>query len=176
MDPLEYLHVRFHYNGEFLRGDRTLTYDSGTVASSFIKRGKLSLLELVGHLKDHLPTYNEGQLLYWLYPGQQLFDGLKTLVDDEGCKGISDYITDDGVAEIFVEPIMGVSDDTDGSNYENETIACIEDVPSKEMGWAVNQGSGNQKSNKKGKDSVGSSCSFAAPDCGKKGKKQLARH
>ena len=55
MDPLEYLHVRFHYNGEFLRGYRTLTYASGTLASSFIERDKLSFFELIGHLKDHLP-------------------------------------------------------------------------------------------------------------------------
>jgi alpha-galactosidase len=95
MDPLEYIHIRFHYNREYLRRDRTLTYAGGTVASSFIKRDKLSSLELTGHLKNHLPTYNEGQLLYWLYPGRQLFDGLKTLVDDEGCKVISEYITDD---------------------------------------------------------------------------------
>ncbi|KAM0876456.1 hypothetical protein ACQ4PT_036150 [Festuca glaucescens] len=163
MDPLEYLHVKFHYNGEFLRGDKTLTYAAGTVASSFIKRDKLSSLELTAHLKNHLPTYNEGQLLYWLYPGRQLFDGLKTLVDDEGCKEISDYITDDGVAKIFVEPVMGVSEDTDGSNYEDETIACTKDARRKEVGVIV-----NDKRNKKGKNIIEISYSFAAPGCSKK--------
>jgi hypothetical protein len=163
MDPLEYLHVRFHYNGEFLRGDKTLTYAGGTVASSFIKRDSLSSLELTAHLKNHLPTYNEGQLLYWQYPERQLFDGLKTLVDDEGCKEISDYITDDGVAEIFVEPVMSVSEDTDGNKYKDETIVCTKDARTKEVSVIV-----NENANKKGKNVIESSCSFPAPGCSKK--------
>jgi hypothetical protein len=90
MDNSEFLHVTYHYNGEFSTGTRSLTYVGGAIASSFIKRDKMSFLELIGHLKNHLPTYNEAQYLYWLYPGKQLFDGLKTIIDDEGCKYISD--------------------------------------------------------------------------------------
>jgi alpha-galactosidase len=111
MDPLKFLHIIYHYNGEFLTADRSLTYVGGTVASSFIERSKLSYLELIDHLKNHLPTYNEGQYLYWLYPGRQMFDGLKTIIDDDGCQGISNIIIDGSVAEIFVEPMMHVAEE-----------------------------------------------------------------
>ena len=70
MDPLKFLHVRYHYSGEFFTEDKSVTYVGGTVASSFIERNKFSYLELICHLKTHVPTYNEGQLLYWLYPGK----------------------------------------------------------------------------------------------------------
>jgi alpha-galactosidase len=87
----------------------------------------MSFLELIGHLKNHLPTYNEAQYLYWLYPGKQLLDGLKTIIDDEGCKCISDIIIAGEVAQIFVEPMTRLTEDTDGSNYEDEIIAITED-------------------------------------------------
>ena len=106
MDNSEFLHVRYHYNGEFVSGTNCLTYVGGTVASSFIKRDKMSYLGLIGHLKSHLPTYNEAQHLYCLYPGRQLYDGLKIIFNDEGCKGILDIITAGEAAEIFVEPVM----------------------------------------------------------------------
>jgi alpha-galactosidase len=131
MDNSEFLQVRYHYNGEFLSATRSLTYVGGTVASSFIKRDKMSYLELIGHLKSHLPTYNEAQYLHWLNPGRQLFDGLKTIIDDEGCKGISNIVTAGEVAEIFVEPVMCVTEDTDGSNYEDEIVVTNEDGQSK---------------------------------------------
>jgi hypothetical protein len=56
MDNSEFLHVRYHYNGEFFSAARSLTYVGSTVASSFIKRDKMSYLELIGRLKSHLPT------------------------------------------------------------------------------------------------------------------------
>ena len=89
-----------------------------------------------------------------MYPGRQLYDGLKIIFNDEGCKGILDIITAGEAAEIFVEPVMCVIEDTDGSNYEDEIVSSNEDA--------------SQRPNKKGKEIIGSSCSGGAPSCKKK--------
>lgn len=41
------LPVKFHYNGEFIKDC------GGSEAMSYIERDKVSLPEVVGHLKDH---------------------------------------------------------------------------------------------------------------------------
>jgi alpha-galactosidase len=53
MDGCDFLPVRFHFNGEFLRNSNGLFYVGGTQAMSYIDRDKLSLPEVVGHLHDH---------------------------------------------------------------------------------------------------------------------------
>ena len=40
---------------------------------------------------------------YFLVPGKELVDGLLFLSDDVGCMKMSDYITEGGVGEIYVE-------------------------------------------------------------------------
>jgi len=42
---------------------------------SYIDRDKVSLPEVVGHLRDHL-NVSEGVLLHWLFPGMELHNGL----------------------------------------------------------------------------------------------------
>ncbi|KAF8667739.1 hypothetical protein HU200_052649 [Digitaria exilis] len=69
---------------------------------SYIVRDKISLPELVAHLRDHC-VVTEGRLLHWLFPGKELDNGLRALVDDKVCMYMSECITDGGVAEIFVE-------------------------------------------------------------------------
>ena len=51
---------------------------------SYIDRDKVSLPEVMGHLKDHC-TIEEGALLHWLFPGRQLCNGLRVLMDDQTC-------------------------------------------------------------------------------------------
>jgi alpha-galactosidase len=51
---------------------------------SFINRDKISLPEVMGHLKDH---YNatDPVILHWLFPGKDLHNRLRALVDDQAC-------------------------------------------------------------------------------------------
>lgn len=73
---------------------------------SYIDRDKVSLPELVGHLRDHYEVM-DGTLLHWLVPGGELDDGLRALVDDKVCSFMSDCICEGGVAEIYAEePIL----------------------------------------------------------------------
>lgn len=53
MDPLDLIHVMFHYNGEFVKNGNHMMYLGGSEAMSDIDRDKLSLPELLGHLRDH---------------------------------------------------------------------------------------------------------------------------
>ena len=69
---------------------------------SYIDRDKVSLPEIVGHLRDHYSVY-EGGLLHWLFPEKELEDGLRVLFDDDACLKMSQCIVEMGVAEIFVE-------------------------------------------------------------------------
>ena len=62
MDGCDLLPVRFHFNGEFVRKSDRLFYDRGTEAMSFIDRDKMSLPEVVGHLRDHLKAL----VWFWL--------------------------------------------------------------------------------------------------------------
>jgi len=62
MDVCDFLPVRFHFNGKFLRNSNGLFYVGGTQAMSYIDRDKLSLPEVVGHLRDHLKAL----VWFWL--------------------------------------------------------------------------------------------------------------
>lgn len=106
MDPLGTLPVRFHVKGEFIRQGNHLYYCGGVVEMSFIDKDKVSLPEIVGHLKDHCHVV-DGILLHWLFPGKELHNGLRALVDDRSCIEMSDSIGDGEVAEIYVEYPIG---------------------------------------------------------------------
>ncbi|KAG2642547.1 hypothetical protein PVAP13_2KG196736, partial [Panicum virgatum] len=54
MDPLDTLAVRFHLGGEFLNDGKKLHYCGGKEAMSDIDRDKISLPELVGHLRKNI--------------------------------------------------------------------------------------------------------------------------
>ena len=73
MDMLGILPVRFHFNGEFINVGADLYYCGGNDAMSHIDRDKISLPELVGHLKDHCVVL-DGALLHWLVPGKALLE------------------------------------------------------------------------------------------------------
>jgi len=102
MDVLSTLVVRFHFNGQFVKIGNRLDYFGGLEAMSYIERDKVSLPEVVGHLKDHC-TISEGALLHWLFPGKELDSGLRVLLDDNACIQMSDAIEEGVVADIYVE-------------------------------------------------------------------------
>ena len=85
---------------------------------SFIERDKISLPEVIGHLKDH---YNalDPVLLHWFFPGKDLLNGLKVLVDDKACLDMSKCVTDVGVADVFVELIEVKFDDMESEEEED---------------------------------------------------------
>ena len=85
-----------------------------------------------GFLGDHI-TFKESRKKYYLVPGKELVDGLLFLSDDVGCMKMSDYTTDGGVAEVYVE-YLGEQDD--GSASE-DNISNFED----EMGNAADEDS-----------------------------------
>jgi len=85
---------------------------------SFIERDKISLPKVIGHLKDH---YNASDhvLLHWLFPGKDLLNGLRVLVDDKACLDMSKCVTDVGVADVFVELIEVKFDDMESEEEED---------------------------------------------------------
>jgi alpha-galactosidase len=109
MDP-EFLPVRFHFAGQFFNDGKKLHYLGGKEQVSFVEHDKISLPEVIGHLRDH---YNaiDPFLLHWLYPGSDLLSGLRVLVDDHACLEMSQSILDGGAADIFVEHIVVNGDD-----------------------------------------------------------------
>lgn len=136
MDPLDHLAVRFHFNGEFINDGKELHYVGGTTAMSYIERDKVSIPEIVGHFKDHC-TEVEGKLFHWLFPGEELKDGLAALLEDSMCQKMSDSIVECGVAEIYVEPppvdLDSSSGDSDpGSDFEKEMGSEHEDTEGEE--------------------------------------------
>jgi hypothetical protein len=102
MNPSECLNVRFHFGGEFVRIGPELHYVGGDDAMSEIERASLSMLELKVHLSEHM-NVKESMKYHFLLPGKELVKGLFFLTDEVGCKKMSDYTTDGGVAEVFVE-------------------------------------------------------------------------
>jgi len=125
MDGCDLLPVQFHFNGEFVRKRDRLFYDRGTEAMSFIDRDKMSLPEVVGHLRDHC-NVKEGTMLHWLFPGTNMSTGLRALVDDKVCQYMSDNTTEDGVADVFVEN-HELDAIAEASEYEGEMEAGSED-------------------------------------------------
>ncbi|KAJ1266508.1 hypothetical protein BS78_08G156500 [Paspalum vaginatum] len=102
MDPLDTLIVQFHLKGEFFNDRKKLQYLGGQEAMSYLERDKVSLPEVMGHLRDHC-SVPDGTLLHWLFPGKELENGLRALVDDKVCLYMSKCIGEGGVADIYVE-------------------------------------------------------------------------
>ena len=144
MDILDTLPVRFHFGGDFVNDGNKKKYVGGREAMSYVDRDKLSLPEVVGHLRDHL-NVSKRVLLHWLFPKKGQHDGLHVLLDDKACQFMSDSIVEGGVAEIFVEdaPVeKGYGEESDGdrnvSEFEDELVDmqakmseddCVEVIP-----------------------------------------------
>ena len=102
MNPSEILNVRFHFGGQFIRIGPSLDYVGGDSGMSEIERDKLSLQEVKGFVGDYMAV-KESMKYYFLLPGSNLSNGLLFLHEDVGCMKMSEYITDGGVADIYVE-------------------------------------------------------------------------
>jgi alpha-galactosidase len=81
-----------------------MQYCGGHKALSYIDRDKISLSEIVGHLRDHFAVA-EGTLLHWLFHEKELENGIRVLNDDKACQDMSNCIMEGGVADIFVEDV-----------------------------------------------------------------------
>jgi hypothetical protein len=113
--------VRFHLGGEFIYHDKQVSYVGGDEAMSYIDRDKISLPELIGHLKDHSNVGDKDQVyLHWLFPGQELNNGLILLSDDKACCEMSNSIAEGGVADVYVEIISHDEESTEDSDFEDE--------------------------------------------------------
>jgi hypothetical protein len=90
---------------------------------SEIERDKLSLPEVKGHLKDHMP-WKDSMKLYFLLPGKELADGLVFLHTDSNCMQIANHTDVGGFAEVYVE-YHGEEDSVDSSScsdFEDEML------------------------------------------------------
>lgn len=137
MDPSEKLNVRFHFGGEFVRIGPELDYVGGDEEISEIERDKLSLPEITGHLGDQI-TYKDSMKLYFLVPGKEFSNGLMFLFDDVGCMKMSEYTTDGGVADVYVEYFGEQNEESErsGSDFEDE-IQNAEEGDSEEAPDAI---------------------------------------
>ncbi|TVU45368.1 hypothetical protein EJB05_04855, partial [Eragrostis curvula] len=121
MDNLDMLPVKFYLGGEFVHQRDIVDYVGGDEAMSHVERDKVSLPEIVGHLKDHMTITDKDTIhLHWLFPGKELNNGLRPLSDDKVCIYMSECITEDGVADIYAEVIHVSSKEEEESDYENE--------------------------------------------------------
>ncbi|KAJ1254186.1 hypothetical protein BS78_K107800 [Paspalum vaginatum] len=128
MDPLDTLIVRFHLKREFFNDGKKLQYLGGQEAMSYLERDKVSLPEVMGHLRDHC-SVPDGTLLHWLFLGKELENGLRALVDDKVCLYMSECTGEGGVADIYVEECASnaISAEEDnqmpsGSDFEDELV------------------------------------------------------
>ncbi|PVH37572.1 hypothetical protein PAHAL_5G033900 [Panicum hallii] len=93
MDVIGTLAMRFHFGGDFVCDGSKKSYLGGREAMPYIDRDKVSLPEVVGHLRDH-----------W-----NVFEG--------------DCIVEGGVADIFVEDVpveKGSGDESDGERNKSK--------------------------------------------------------
>lgn len=134
MDPLEYLPVRFHFGGDFINNGRETFYIGGSEEMSYIERDKVSLPEIVGHLKDHCEVI-PGMLLQWLFPGKELADGLRVLIDDEVCNYMSNCVGEGGVADIYVETVMAQGSSESGSKEDSDFEDELQDISPADDEW-----------------------------------------
>lgn len=116
---MDILTVRFYFGGEFILGPRKLQYVRGRSAMSSIELDKISLPEIMGHLKDHICT-STVMHLHWLCPGKELAEGLMLLVDDASCLMMAVETGEGEVADIYVEEIY-IEQGTDDEG-ENEPM------------------------------------------------------
>ncbi|CAN6209239.1 unnamed protein product [Urochloa humidicola] len=134
MDVFGTLPVRFYYNGEFIHDGKKLHYCGGSEAMSYIDRDKMSLPEIVGHLKDHCVVV-DGTLLHWLLPGKDLTTGLRAIVDDNTCLEMANRTEEGCVADIYVEApaVQGMSDDEGAASEDDDEDIDYEDEFGAEM-------------------------------------------
>jgi hypothetical protein len=99
---------------------------------SEIERDKLSLPEVKGHLKDHMP-WKDSTKLYFLLPGKELADGLVFLHTDSNCMQMADRTDVGGFAEVYVEyhGEEDIKDSSSCSDFEDEMLdwTVAEDQP-----------------------------------------------
>ncbi|EEE58950.1 hypothetical protein OsJ_10628 [Oryza sativa Japonica Group] len=126
MDVLNFLVVRFHYNGEFIYDGRQKHYCGGSEAISHIDRDKVSLPEVKGHLKDHCAV-EKPMLLHWLFPMKELKDGLRVLLDDKVCQLMSDCTSEAEVADIYVDTQVAQEDNSDAEDVGSDNDSDFED-------------------------------------------------
>ncbi|CAO2183282.1 unnamed protein product [Urochloa humidicola] len=127
MDLSSMLTVRFHFNGRFTNHGTTVHYVGGREEMSDIDRDKVSLPEIMGHLRDHC-TVEDGALLHWLFPGKGLGDGLRVLTDDTACLQMSEATVEGGVADIYVEAPITVDESYADTHDEINQALDFEDV------------------------------------------------
>ncbi|KAJ1266514.1 hypothetical protein BS78_08G157000 [Paspalum vaginatum] len=139
MDPLDTLIVRFHFNGEFFNDGKKLHYLGGQIAMSYLERDKVSLPEVLGHLRDHRDV-PDSILLHWLFLGKELDNGLRVLVDDRVCQLMSGCIVEGGIADIYVEEASSnvefAYEDAEMKNvsdFEDELVDMNQTSESKEV-------------------------------------------
>ena len=121
MDPRDFIPVRFHFGGWFNFDVNLLNHVNGRVELSHVERDKVSLLELRRFLLAHVALTDEDNVdFYWLFPRDDLSNGLRRLSDDKTCFYMFDCITDGVVDEIYVEIYMYDGRDQGGVQFINE--------------------------------------------------------
>src|SRR5438132_1524654 len=116
MDPTDYISIRFHFNGEFIKKGRSLHYVGGREEMSYVETEKLCMDELWRHLEVHY-AFVEGQQMHWIFPGKEMAEGFMMLCEDN-VRTMAMHITDCGVADIFVED--SAVGDKNASDWEVE--------------------------------------------------------
>lgn len=152
MDLIDFIAVRFHFLGHFISHGTKVDYVGGSEAMSYIDRDKLSLPEVVGHLKDHY-NVEEGSLLHWLFPGKDMSSGLRVLLDDGVCQYMSQCVTEGGVADVYVEHGSGTKVANENSNDSDVQVIGSKEVSLSPTFGAV-EVSGSKKLELSAKDNV----------------------
>lgn len=121
MDNLGFLPIKFHFHGKFVYDDGDVNYVDGVARMSYIERDKMSLPEIKGHLGDHI-TVTEQTHLHWLFPGLELNNGLRLIIDDKACSFLLDSITEGGVVNVYVENYVAQDSErsAEGSYWEDD--------------------------------------------------------
>jgi alpha-galactosidase len=130
MDVMDTLVVRFHFNGMFINSGNLVHYVGGRRAMSYIDCDKVSLPEIIGHLRDHLAV-DDATLLHWVFPGKTMSDGLRVLMDDNACLQMSDATVEGGVADIYVEQTTVGESNGDQESAHNDHQTTIYQTPGK---------------------------------------------
>jgi hypothetical protein len=128
MDDLDFLPIRFHFEGGFSYVGEHLQYVGGSIGMSHVEIDKISLPEIMGHLEDHVRR-TDVMRLHWLRPGKLLANGLMLLFDDVSCQAMANHLTDSGVAEIYVEEVVVGTN----SGFHDEADHAVEDKDLKSL-------------------------------------------
>lgn len=99
------LAVRFHFNGKIIKEGRNLHYSGGEQMMFNIERGKMSLSEIKRHIIECSEHMELGRL-FWLFPGEEMYCGLKLLKNDKMCNFMSDCTSEGEVADVYHQAII----------------------------------------------------------------------